>query len=548
MKRRALVSVSEKRGVAAFARRLHRMGFEIISTGGTAKALEENQVPVVPVSEVTGEPEILGGRVKTLHPRIHGGILADLEDPDHVTELVEQGIGPIDLVCVNLYPFEETVSGGASEREAVEQIDIGGPAMLRAAAKNFKSVIVVPSPEFYKEVLAELELGEVTLKTRRRLALAAFRRTALYDAAVAGWLEVAVAAEVLDPDADEDPQPRGEEPLASPHPTSTSEGLELTFTTPEGEGKFPDLLTLRYEKSLSLRYGENPHQGAAYYARVGEEHLLSGVEKVQGKELSFNNLGDLDAARTLLAELGGGAAAVIVKHANPCGVAVGETLAEAYAKALACDPVSAFGGIVALGGAVDGELAGEIMRVFTEVLVAPEFSPEAKEEFETKPNMTLLRGGPLVLPGLAAKDVSGGLLLQETDRIEDGSEYRVVTEKRPNPGQMEDLLFAWRVAKRVRSNAIVLARDGATVGIGGGQTSRVDAAELAVKKAGEGAKGAVAASDAFFPFADGVEALAEAGVVAVIQPGGSKRDEEVIGAADARGVAMVFTGRRHFLH
>jgi len=511
MRRRALVSVSDKRGVAAFARRLHRMGFEIISTGGTARALEENRIPVVPVSEVTGAPEILGGRVKTLHPMIHGGILADLEDPDHVTELVEHGIGPIDLVCVNLYPFEETVSGGASEKEAVEQIDIGGPAMLRAAAKNFKSVIVVPSPEFYKEVLAELELGEVSMETRRSLALAAFRRTSLYDAAIAGWLE------------------------------------EVILTS-EGDERFPDLLSLRYEKSLPLRYGENPHQAAAYYARAGEEHLLSSTENVQGKDLSFNNLGDLDAARTLLAELGDRPAAVIVKHATPCGAAVAETLPEAYARALASDPLSAFGGVVALNAPVDGELAGEIAKVFTEVLVAPEFSPEAAEIFETKPNMTLLRGGPLALPGLSARDVTGGFLLQETDRIEDDSEYRVVTGKQPTPGQMEDLLFAWRVAKRVRSNAIVLTRDGATVGIGGGQTSRVDASELAVKKAGDRTQGAVAASDAFFPFADGVQALADAGVESVIQPGGSRRDEEVIEAANERGVAMVFTGRRHFLH
>ena len=536
MRRRALVSVSEKRGISAFARRLHRMGFEIISTGGTAKTLEENRVPVVPVSEVTGAPEILGGRVKTLHPRIHGGILANLEDPDNVTELVEQGIGPIDLVCVNLYPFEETVSGGASEKEAVEQIDIGGPAMLRAAAKNFKTVIVVPSPEFYKEVLLELELGEVTLQTRRRLALAAFRRTALYDAAIAGWFEVAVATEELEPDATATPE------------EAASEGLGLNLAGPEEKVEFPELLTLRYEKALALRYGENPHQRAAYYARVGEEHLLSGVEKVQGKDLSFNNLGDLDAARTLLAELGDGAAAVIVKHANPCGVAVGETLAEAYTKALASDPVSAFGGIVALSGPVDDELAGEIVRIFTEVLVAQEFSAGAREVFGTKPNMTVLVGDPLALPALTAKDVAGGLLLQEADRIEDDSEYTVVTGKPPDPGQMEDLLFAWRVAKRVRSNSIVLARDGATVGIGGGQSSRVDAAELAVKKAGERTKGAVAASDAFFPFADGVEALAESGIEAVIQPGGSKRDAEVIEAADALGVAMVFTGRRHFLH
>jgi phosphoribosylaminoimidazolecarboxamide formyltransferase / IMP cyclohydrolase len=504
MKRRALISVSDKRGVAAFARRLHRMGFEIISTGGTAKALEDNRIPVVPVSEVTGEPEILGGRVKTLHPKIHGGILANLEDPDHVTELVEHGIGPIDLVCINLYPFEETAAGGAPEKEAIEQIDIGGPAMLRAAAKNFRSVTVVPSPEFYKEVLAELENeGEVSAETRCRLALAAFRRTALYDAAIAGWFE--------------------------------------------GEERFPDLLTMSYEKVLPLRYGENPHQMAAYYARIGEEHLLSGVEKLQGKDLSFNNLHDVDAARALLAELGE-RAAVIVKHASPCGAAVGESPAEAYERAFDCDPVSAFGGIVALSEPVDAGLAEEITKVFTEVLVAPGFTSGAREAFATKPDTIVLQAGPLALPGLSAKDVTGGLLLQDTDAIEDGSEYRVVTEQEPPPQQMEDLLFAWRVAKGVRSNAIVLAKDGATVGIGGGQSSRVDAAEIAVRKAGERARGSVAASDAFFPFADGVEALAEAGVAAVIQPGGSKRDEEVVKVADERKVAMIFTGRRHFLH
>jgi phosphoribosylaminoimidazolecarboxamide formyltransferase / IMP cyclohydrolase len=505
MKRRALISVSDKRGVAAFARRLHRMGFEIISTGGTAKTLEENRIPVVPVSEVTGEPEILGGRVKTLHPKIHGGILANLDDPDHVTELVEHGIGPIDLVCINLYPFEETVAGGAPENEAIEQLDIGGPAMLRAAAKNFRSVTVVPSPEFYKEVLAELDNeGEVSLETRRRLALAAFRRTASYDAAIAGWFE--------------------------------------------GEELFPDLLSVSYEKALPLRYGENPHQRAAYYARVGEEHLLSGVEKLQGKDLSFNNLHDVDAARALLSELGEGSAAAIVKHASPCGAAVGESLTQAYQRAFDCDPMSAFGGIVALNEPVDADLAEKIAKVFTEVLVAPDFTSEAREAFAAKPNTVLLQAGPLAIPGISAKDVTGGLLLQETDITEDGSGYRVVTEKEPTSRQMEDLHFAWRVAKRVRSNAIVLAKDGATVGIGGGQTSRVDAAEIAVRKAGERARGSAAASDAFFPFADGVEALAEAGVAAVIQPGGSKRDDEVIKAADERGLAMILTGRRHFLH
>src|SRR5918997_318201 len=466
MRRRALVSVSDKRGVAAFARRLHRMGFEIISTGGTARALEESRIPVVPVSEVTGEPEFLGGRVKTLHPKIHGGILANLEDPDHVTQLVEHGIGPIDLVCINLYPFEVTVAGEAPEKEAIEQIDIGGPAMLRAAAKNFKSVIVVPSPEFYNEVLAELDLGEVSEQTRRRLARATFRRTALYDAAIATWFEAG--------DATED-----SESNATP--------------TPGEEEQFPEHLTLRSE------------------------------------------LGEL-------------AAAVIVKHATPCGAAVGETVQRAYERALASDPVSAFGGIVALNRPVDGQLAEQITKVFTEVLVAPHFTPEAREAFATKPNVTLLQAGPLMPPALSARDITGGLLLQETDVAEDASGYRVVTEKEPAPEQMADLLFAWRVAKAVRSNAIVLARHGATVGIGGGQTSRVDASDLAVKKAGERTQGAVAASDAFFPFADGVEALAEAGITAVIQPGGSKRDEEVIRAANEREVAMVFTGRRHFLH
>jgi len=511
VKRRALLSVSDKRDVVTFARKLSTLGFEVISTGGTARTLEENRIPVVPVSEVTGEPEILGGRVKTLHPKVHGGILADLGNPDHVTQLVEHDIGPIDLVCVNLYPFERTVAGGANETEAIEQIDIGGPSMLRAAAKNFESVTVVPSPEFYDEVISELENeGQVSYDTRRRLALVAFRSTAEYDAAIAEWMQNGKT------DAD-----------------------------------FPENITLRYEKSLALRYGENPHQRAAYYAHGGGDHVLSGVEKLQGKDLSFNNLGDLDAARALLADLMGFEdlpAAVIFKHANPCGAAMGETLAEAYGKAFASDPVSAFGGVVALSSEVDGELAREISQVFTEVLVAPEFSPEAKEIFASKPNMVLLEAGPLGPSKLSARHVNGGLLLQDGDRTEDDSEYRIVTEKHPSRGQISDLLFAWRIAKHVKSNAIVLARDGATAGIGAGQMSRVDSSEIAVKKAGGRVSGAVAASDAFFPFADGVEALAGAGVTAIIQPGGSKRNAEVIGAANRHGVAMVFTGRRHFLH
>ena len=509
MKRRALVSVSDKRGVAAFARKLSGMGFEIISTGGTAKALEESRVPVVQVSDVTGAPEMLDGRVKTLHPKIHGGILADLENPDHVTQLVDHDIGPIDLVCINLYPFEETVAGDPSEKEAIEKIDVGGPAMLRAAAKNFKSVTVVPSPQFYNEVISEIENeGQVSEPTRRRLALAAFRMTSEYDTAISAWLV-------------------------------------------GSEEAFPKRRIVRYEKISSLRYGENPHQEAAYYAEGGEGHLLSGVEKLQGKEISFNNLYDLDAARRLLADLtdlGAPAAAVIVKHANPCGAAVGGSLADAYRKALASDPLSAFGGIVALSGEVDDELAAEISGVFTEVLIAPGYSPGAREAFAAKPNTRVLRAGPIFRPALSAKTVTGGILLQQADAVEDPSGYKVVTEKQPTAEQMEDLLFAWRVACNVKSNAIVLAAGGATVGVGAGQMSRVDSSEIAVKKAGERVRGAVAASDAFFPFADGVEALAGAGVEAVIQPGGSVRDDEVVEAANGLGLAMVFTGRRHFNH
>jgi phosphoribosylaminoimidazolecarboxamide formyltransferase / IMP cyclohydrolase len=512
MKRRALISVSDKQGVESFARRLSGMGFEIISTGGTAKALTEAGVKVVPVSEVTGAPEILGGRVKTLHPKIHGGILADLGDPDHVEQLVEQNIGPIDLVCINLYPFEETAAGGAPEKEAIEQIDIGGPAMLRAAAKNFESVTVVSSPEFYEGVLAALEReGHVPEETRRRLALAAFQRTAEYDAEISDWLGERV------------------------------EGVT--------EG-FPERRTVRYERVSGLRYGENPHQDAAYYAEVGGEHLLSGVEKMQGREISFNNLYDLDAARTLLADLTdlGAQAAVIVKHANPCGAALGGSVADAYRKALASDPQSAFGGIVALGGEVDGDLASEISNIFTEILVAPGFTEEAREILSAKPNVRVLVAGPLSRPALSSKYVTGGVLLQASDAVEDDSEYRVVTETHPSPQQIGDLIFAWRVARVVKSNAIVLAKDGATVGVGAGQMSRVDSSEIAVKKARERAQGAAAASDAFFPFADGVEALAEAGIEAVIQPGGSVRDDEVVEAANRQGLAMVFTGRRHFLH
>jgi phosphoribosylaminoimidazolecarboxamide formyltransferase/IMP cyclohydrolase len=515
MRRRALVSVSDKTGVVEFARRLAELGFEVISTGGTVRTLSEAGLDVTPVEKVTGSPEILGGRVKTLHPAIHGGILADLENPEQVTELVRHDIGPVDLVCVNLYRFEETVADPeVDEREAIENIDVGGPTMLRAAAKNFRSVTVVPGPEFYDGVLSELSAeGHVSEETRRSLALAAFRRTAEYDAHISGWLAGAVEEDF---------------------------GRDL-----------PPSRTIRQERVMDLRYGENPHQKAAYYAEPGARHLLTGVDQLGGRSLSFNNMCDVDAARSILADLAdwspGESAAVIVKHANPCGAAVSGSPGEAYRKAFESDPTSAFGGVVALSHPVDGELAREISNVFTEVLVAPEFSSEALETFEGKPNMIVLRSGPFERPGLSEKPVSGGTLVQESDHMEDGASYETVAGE-PTGDQARDLHFAWRVARGVKSNAIVLASGGATVGIGAGQSSRVDSSHIAVRKAGEKARGSVAASDAFFPFADGVESLAEAGVAAVIQPGGSKRDEEVVSAATERGVAMVFTGRRHFLH
>lgn len=497
MTRRALLSVYDKAGIVELGRGLADLGWDILSSGGTAKALREAGVPVTDTADYTGFPAILGHRVVTLHPKIHGGILADRDDPAHREDLEEYGIEPVDLVVGNLYPFEEDPS--------VEMIDIGGPAMVRAAAKNHAHVGVVTDPSDYPEVLEELEAnGELSGETRKRLARAAFAHTAAYDAAVASWM-------------DEDEE-------------------------------FPETLTLRYEKDLSLRYGENPHQRAAYYARADEEHLLSGAHKLQGKDLSFNNLYDVDAARSLLSEFEDSPAAVVIKHANPCGAAVGATLAEAYRKALASDPVSAFGGIVALNAEVDGSLAGEISRVFTEVLIAPSFTPEAREVFAEKPNAVLLQAGDLPKAAFTSKPVTGGILLQESDETEGPSGYEVVTSAKPSEAQMRDLLFAWRVAKRVKSNAIVLVEDGATVGVGAGQMSRVDSSGIAIKKAGDRVKGAVAASDAFFPFADGVEVLAGAGVSAVIQPGGSKRDEEVVDAANRYGISMVFTGRRHFFH
>jgi phosphoribosylaminoimidazolecarboxamide formyltransferase / IMP cyclohydrolase len=524
--RRALISVSDKSGVADFARALAARGVELISTGGTAKALKAAGLTVRDVSELTGFPEMMDGRVKTLHPAVHGGLLALRDHTDHARAMEAHGIGGIDLLAINLYPFEATVARGTSFDEAIENIDIGGPAMIRAAAKNHGWVTVVVDPADYPRVLAEMEAGggATTPDTRRALAAKAFARTAVYDAAIAGWF----AAEL-------------------------------------GEDA-PAYYALPGHLRQTLRYGENPHQKAAFYATPPLGAPRPGVataRQVQGKELSYNNLGDTDAAYELVAELGPSAPAVaIIKHANPCGVATGATLAEAYRKALLCDPVSAFGGIIALNGTLDAEAARAIAEIFTEVIIAPDATEEAQAILAKKKNLRLLLAGGLPdpkAPGVTLRTVAGGFLLQSRDNgAESDWTFRTVTKRAPTDQELADLRFAFRVCKHVKSNTIVFAKDGATTGIGAGQMSRVDAARIAAWKGEEAARaaglparlteGSVAASDAFFPFADGLIALADAGATAVIQPGGSMRDEEVIAAADERGLAMVFTGMRHFRH
>ncbi len=522
--RRALISVSDKTGLVGFARALTDSGVEIVSTGGTRAALVAAGITVTDVAEVTGFPEIMDGRVKTLHPKIHGGLLGVRDVPAHAAEMAANDISVFDLLVVNLYPFEGTVAAGADYPTSVENIDIGGPAMIRAGAKNHAWVAVVVEPEDYGAVLAELEAtaGATTYPFRQRLAAKAFARTAAYDSAVSAWFAGVLA-----------------EPL------------------PAWRG-FAGRL------GLSLRYGENPHQSAGLYL-TGDTRLgVATARQVQGKELSYNNINDTDAAFELVAEFDPAlsAAVAIVKHANPCGVAEAATLAEAYRLALRCDAVSAFGGIVALNRRLDAEAAAEIVKVFTEVIIAPEATDEAIAIVAGKKNLRLLLAGGLPdprAPGPAVKTVAGGLLVQDRDSgMVESDGLRVVTQRAPTDTELRDLVFAWRVAKHVKSNAIVYARDGATVGIGAGQMSRVDSAMIAARKAAEAAKaaglpdslavGSVVASDAFFPFADGLIAAAEAGVTAVIQPGGSVRDAEVIAAADERGLAMVFTGMRHFRH
>ncbi|MFN2389916.1 MAG: bifunctional phosphoribosylaminoimidazolecarboxamide formyltransferase/IMP cyclohydrolase [Actinomycetota bacterium] len=502
---RALISVSDKEGVIELARGLTDAGVEIISSGGTATALESEGIPVLRVAEVTAAPEILGGRVKTLHPKIHGGILADRRKTEHMEQLGEHGIEPIDLVVCNLYPFESTIAReDVTDDDAIEQIDIGGPAMVRAAAKNFHSVAVVVAPGRYAAVLDEIvATGEVSLDTRRSLAVDAFRHTASYDAAITRYLG--------------------------------------------GDESFPESLLFWYEKVADLRYGENPHQAAAFYKDPGPAAGLAGAEQLHGKELSYNNLLDTDAAWALANDLEVPGAAII-KHSNPCGVAVAASMVDAYTRALECDPVSAFGGIVALNGPCDRDTAARIATVFTEVIIAPGYDAEALDLLTQKKNLRILRTSDRPTPRVAARTVAGGLLLQSADPPDRADDVKVVTRSEPTEQQMRDLRFAWVVAKHVRSNAIVLAKDGVAVGVGAGQMNRLESTELAARRAGERALGSVCASDAFFPFRDGLDAAVAAGAVAVIQPGGSVRDDEVIAAADEHGIPMVFTGRRHFRH
>jgi phosphoribosylaminoimidazolecarboxamide formyltransferase/IMP cyclohydrolase len=520
---RALISVSDKTGLLELARALAARGVELISTGGTSAGLRAAGLAVRDVAEVTGFPEMMDGRVKTLHPNVHGGLLALRDDDEHLVAMAAHGIEPIDLLVVNLYPFEATVARGADYATCIENIDIGGPAMIRAAAKNHKFVNVVTDPADYAALLAELAKhdGATSYAFRQRMALTAYSRTAAYDAAVSGWMAGAL----------QDTAPR--------------------------RRAFAGTL------AQTLRYGENPHQQAAFYVDGSARPGVATARQWQGKELSYNNINDTDAAFELVAEFAGeGPACAIIKHANPCGVARGATLAEAYQRAYDCDRTSAFGGIVALNSALDGPTAEEIVGIFTEVVIAPGADEAARAVFAGKKNLRLLTTDGLPDPlaaGVAYKQVAGGFLVQDRDagRIMAG-DLKVVTKRKPTDAEIADMLFAWRVAKHVKSNAIVYVKDGATVGIGAGQMSRIDSTRIAARKSQDMAEalglaqpltvGSVVASDAFFPFADGLVAAAEAGATAIIQPGGSMRDDEVIAAADAAGLAMVFTGQRHFRH
>ncbi|MDB5528054.1 MAG: purH [Devosia sp.] len=520
---RALLSVFDKSGMTDFARGLSDAGIELVSTGGTHKLISDSGLPVREISELTGFPEMMDGRVKTLHPKVHGGLLAVRDNPDHKASMDAHEIGPIDLVAVNLYPFEKTVASGASYDDIIENIDIGGPAMVRSAAKNHAFVTVVVDPADYPAILAAIaETGGVPYALRQRLAAKAYARTAAYDSAISTWFAKAI--------------------------------------------DYPEIPYRSFAGSLRevMRYGENPHQWAGFYANGDTRPGVATAKQVQGKTLSYNNINDTDAAFELVSEFDPAtvAAVAIIKHANPCGVAVAGDLLTAYKNALRTDPVSAFGGIVALNRELDAATATEIVKVFTEVIVAPSATPEAEAIIAAKKNLRLLLTGGLADPkadGLTVRSVAGGLLVQTRDnRNVDDNELRVVTKKQPTDAEMADLRLAAKVAKHVKSNAIIYVKDGATVGIGAGQMSRVDSARVAHRKSIDAAEaagitgaltqGSVVASDAFFPFADGLEALVAAGATAVIQPGGSMRDDEVIAAADAAGIAMVVTGMRHFRH
>jgi phosphoribosylaminoimidazolecarboxamide formyltransferase/IMP cyclohydrolase len=519
---RALISVFDKTGIVEFAKRLAALKIEILSTGGTAKLLRESGVPVRDVSDFTGWPEMLGGRVKTLHPKVHGGLLFRRGHPEDLKQAAEHGIAPIDLVVVNLYPFEATAAkAGLAAEELIENIDIGGPTMLRSAAKNFESVTVVVDPADFARVASELETaGETKLATRLKLARKVFATTSRYDGLITTELE---------------------------RLSDASGHVAL-----EANPVLPERVHIALHRQQELRYGENPHQAAALYLPAGgAPEGLAAAKQLQGKELSYNNFVDLEAARSLAAEFKN-PAAVIIKHNNPCGTAEQASLLDAYLKALACDPISAFGGVLAFNRIVDEGTAQEVAKLFVECIAAPGFADRAKEIFAAKKNLRLLElppGGLDPERGLQLKRILGGMLVQQPDlgEIKD-DELRTVTKRPPNAEEMRTMRFAWKVAKHVKSNAIVFAKDGATLGVGAGQMSRVDSVKLAIMKAQSSLAGTVVASDAFFPFPDGVEEAAKAGATAFIQPGGSVRDPDVIAAADRLGLAMVFTGMRHFLH
>lgn len=509
--RRALVSVYDKTGLEELAQGLHAAGVELVSTGSTAAKIAAAGVPVTKVEELTGFPECLDGRVKTLHPRVHAGILADLRLESHRAQLDELGVAPFDLVVVNLYPFEATVASGATPDECVEQIDIGGPSMVRAAAKNHPSVAVVTSPDRYADVLAAAADGGFDLATRKRLAGEAFAHTAAYDVAVASWFSGVYA--------------------------------------PVDDQPFPAFVGSAEQRRAVLRYGENPHQGAAVYS--SGTGGLAGAEQLHGKEMSYNNYVDTDAARRAAYDHDAPCVAII-KHANPCGIAIGADVAEAHRLAHECDPVSAYGGVIAVNRPVSLAMAEQVAEIFTEVIVAPDYEEGAVEALARKKNIRVLRAPEAPVSPVEFRQIDGGLLLQETDRFQaagdDPATWTLATGEAADEATLRDLAFAWRSVRAVKSNAILLASGGATVGVGMGQVNRVDSARLSVQRAGERALGAVAASDAFFPFPDGLEVLVEAGVKAVVQPGGSVRDELVVEAARKAGITMYFTGTRHFFH